>query len=214
MSSKCVYDFPGHKSIFQSIFHSRVTLLNTVIPWLIVSCESTIFVLNLLHTLTLLALLCIVGCTADAPEAAADADTTATPDTLVQDTLVYDADLAAALGADDYGMRNYVIAFLKAGPNRDQDSATARQLQQAHMANIRRLGQQGVLVLAGPFRDDGDLRGIYVFDVETVEEARALTATDPAIQAGRLEMELHPWYGSAALRQVNQVHGRIARENP
>jgi uncharacterized protein YciI len=136
------------------------------------------------------------------------------PDTLVQDTLVYDADLAAALGADDYGMRTYVVAFLKAGPNRDQDSATAQQLQQAHLANIRRMADDGSLVLAGPFLDNGDVRGIYVFDVETVEEARALTATDPAIQAGRLEMDLHPWYGSAALRQVNQLHGRIARQNP
>lgn len=165
--------------------------------------------------ITLLALLCTVGCTADAPTPSTDADTTAAvPDTLVQDTLVYDADLAAALGADDYGMRTYVVAFLRAGPNRDQDSATAQQLQQAHLANIRRMADDGSLVLAGPFLDDGDVRGIYVFDVETVEEARALTATDPAIQAGRLEMDLHPWYGSAALRQVNQLHGRIARQNP
>ncbi|NBC16551.1 MAG: hypothetical protein GVY18_04445 [Bacteroidetes bacterium] len=111
-------------------------------------------------------------------------------------------------------MRTYVVAFLKAGPNRDQDSATAQQLQQAHLANIRRMADDGSLVLAGPFLDNGDVRGIYVFDVETVEEARALTATDPAIQAGRLEMDLHPWYGSAALRQVNQLHGRIARQNP
>jgi outer membrane biogenesis lipoprotein LolB len=61
---------------------------------------------NPLHTLTLLALLLVVGCTAEAPESATDADTTAALDTLVQDTLIYDADLAAALGADDYGMRS------------------------------------------------------------------------------------------------------------
>ena len=45
----------------------------------------------------------------------------------------------------------------------------------------------------------------------TVEEAKALTATDPAIKAGRLTMELHPWFGSAALRQVNTVHESIAK---
>ena len=61
---------------------------------------------------------------------------------------------------------------------------------------------------------DGELRGIYIFNVTSVEEARALTATDPAIKAGRLEMELHPWYGSAALQMVNQWHGRIAQKNP
>ena len=159
-----------------------------------------------LLTASLLALLIGAAC---APEASAQADTTQ-----VQDTLAYDADLAARLGADDYGMRRYVVAFLKAGPSRDQDSTAAQQLQRAHMANIRRLAEAGKLVLAGPFLDDGELRGIYVFAVETVEEARALTATDPAIQAGRLEMELHPWYGSAALMQVLELHPRISKQNP
>jgi hypothetical protein len=63
--------------------------------------------------------------------------------------------------------------------------------------------------LAGPFLEDGQLRGIYVFAVESVEEARKLTETDPAIQAGRLRMELHPWYGSAALGLVNALHKRV-----
>lgn len=126
----------------------------------------------------------------------------------------YDSALAAKLKADDYGMGRYVMAFLKAGPNRGQDSTAAAELQRAHLDNITRLAEEGKLVLAGPFLDGGELRGIYVFDVVTVEEARALTATDPAIQAGRLEMELHPWYGSAALRQVNEVHGMISKENP
>jgi uncharacterized protein YciI len=85
-------------------------------------------------------------------------------------------------------MRQYVMAFLKAGPNRSQDSATAAQLQRAHLDNIFRLADEGKLILAGPFLDKGEIRGIYVFDVKTVEEAAALTATDPAIQAGRLVM--------------------------
>ena len=126
----------------------------------------------------------------------------------------YDSVLAARLGADEYGMRPYVMALLKAGPNRDQDSTTAAELQQAHMANIARMAEEGMLVLAGPFLDDGALRGIYVFNVATVEEARALTETDPAIQAGRLEMELHPWYGSAALQEMNALSRRITKTMP
>lgn len=126
----------------------------------------------------------------------------------------FDAALAQRLGADEYGMRSYVIAFLRAGPSRSQDAETAAKLQRAHLDNIRRLGEEGKLVLAGPFLDDGELRGIYVFDVESVEEARALTESDPAIVAGVLVMELHPWYGSAALREVNAIHERIAAENP
>jgi uncharacterized protein YciI len=74
------------------------------------------------------------------------------------------------------------------------------------------MAEEGKLVLAGPFLDDGELRGIYVFNVETVEEARALTATDPAIQAGSLVMELKPWYGSAAVMSINEMHPKLQKE--
>lgn len=125
----------------------------------------------------------------------------------------YDQTLAQSLGADDYGMKTYVMALLKPGPNRDQDTETAQQLQQAHLANIRTLAENGHLVLAGPFMpNDQDLQGIYIFDVNTIEEARKLTETDPAIQAGRLRMELIPWYGSATLRLINQWHAKVSRK--
>jgi uncharacterized protein len=126
----------------------------------------------------------------------------------------YDAALAERLGADEYGMRRYVMAFLVAGPNRDQDAATAQALQAGHMATIRRLADEGKLVLAGPFLDGGELRGIYIFNVETVEEAEALASTDPAIQAGRLALQLHPWYGTAALLEVYALSQRIAISTP
>lgn len=124
----------------------------------------------------------------------------------------YDAELAESVGADQYGMRQYVMAFLKAGPNRSQDSTEAAALQRAHLDNIGRLAEEGKLSLAGPFLDDGELRGIYIFNVSTIEEAKALTETDPAIQQGRLVMELHPWYGSAALMKVNEIHKRLGKE--
>ena len=126
-------------------------------------------------------------------------------------TTNFDKILAKELGADDYGMRKYVIAFLKKGPNRSKDSIKATELQKAHMANIGRLAKEGKLAIAGPFLDNGELRGIYIFNVETVEEAKELTATDPAIQAGTLVMELHPWYGSAALGLVNKYHAKISK---
>jgi uncharacterized protein YciI len=126
----------------------------------------------------------------------------------------FDAALATKLKADDYGMRTYVMAFLKAGPNRNRSREEAQKLQAAHRANINRLAAEGKLVLAGPFADDGPLRGIYIFDVPTVAAAEALTNTDPAIAAGQLVMELHPWYGSAALMMVNEVHGKIEKTKP
>ena len=123
----------------------------------------------------------------------------------------FDETLAKELGADDYGMRKYVIAFLKRGPNRTKDSVKAAELQKAHMTNIGRLADEGKLAIAGPFLDKGKLRRIYIFNVETVEEAKKLTETDPAIQAGSLVMELHPWYGSAALGLVNKYHDKISK---
>lgn len=126
----------------------------------------------------------------------------------------FDAELAQRLGADEYGMRRYVMAFLKAGPDRSQSDDQAAAIQRAHLDNIRKMAEAGKLVVAGPFMDDGEVRGIYLFAVDTLAEAEALTASDPAVQAGRLLMELHPWYGSAALMQVNAIHARIARANP
>jgi uncharacterized protein YciI len=67
------------------------------------------------------------------------------------------------------------------------------ELQKAHLANINRLAQLKKLVVAGPFGDDGVLRGIFVFRVASLDEAKTLAATDPAVQAGRLAIELHPW---------------------
>lgn len=127
------------------------------------------------------------------------------------DPNAYDAQLAEELGADEYGMKKYVMAFLKRGPNRDRSPDEAQALQRAHMDNIGRLAEAGKLILAGPFMDDGELRGIYIFDVETVEEARALTETDPAIQAGSLVMDLLPWYGSAALLKLKDYAPRITK---
>jgi len=120
-----------------------------------------------------------------------------------------DTALARQLGADEYGMKQYVMAFLKSGPNRNQSPAEAERLQKAHLENIGRMANEGKLVVAGPFMDDGEIRGIYIFNVKTVEEAKALTETDPAIQAGRLVMELHPWYGSAALMKVVEIHNSL-----
>jgi uncharacterized protein YciI len=85
------------------------------------------------------------------------------------------------------------LAFLKSGPNRTQPAAEAEEIQKAHIANIQRLAKLGKLVAAGPFGDDGALRGIFVFRVASLEEAQALSDTDPAVKAGRLVLEFHPW---------------------
>ena len=130
---------------------------------------------------------------------------------VADETLGYDSLLAVETNADDYGMRRYVMALLKEGPNRDQDSTEVARLQRAHLANITRMAEEGKLVLAGPFFDDWEVKGIYIFAVESIEEAQELTRSDPSIQAGRLIMELHPWYGSAALVKTGEMHERLAK---
>lgn len=90
----------------------------------------------------------------------------------------------------------YFVMLLK-GPNRNQDSATAAKIQEGHMANINRLYKAGKLKVAGPFGDDGDWLGIFIFDCATREELETLLKTDPAVAAGRLKYDIHPWYTSA-----------------
>ena len=118
----------------------------------------------------------------------------------------YDEGHAEKWEADAYGMKSYVMAFLKSGPNRSGSPEERMKLQEAHMANIDRMAAAGQLVLAGPFLDNTDIRGIYIFNVADTAVAREWTATDPAIEAGSLTMELHPWYGSAALMALNDLH--------
>lgn len=126
---------------------------------------------------------------------------------------VYDSVLAKKLGADDYGMKLYVMAFLKRVTNKNVDSASRAQLIQGHLKNIGRLAREGKLVVAGPFLDKSDLAGVFVFNVTNIEEAKTLTASDPAVKAGLFEIELHPWYGSAALMQVISIHSTLQKKN-
>jgi len=125
----------------------------------------------------------------------------------------YDAQLAKKLGADEYGMKTYAMAFLKAGPNRPKDSVARTELQKAHLKNIMRLAAEGKLIIAGPFMDDQPIKGIFVFNVSTIDEAKKLTETDPAIKAGSLIMELHPWYGSAALMETVAIHKKLEKKS-
>jgi uncharacterized protein YciI len=95
-------------------------------------------------------------------------------------------------------IRQYYFVMLLKGPNRSQDSATAATIQAGHMANINRLYKLGKLKVAGPFGDDGDWLGIFIFDCATKEEVEGLLKTDPAVAAGRLNYDIRPWYTAAS----------------
>jgi uncharacterized protein len=91
-------------------------------------------------------------------------------------------------------MTTAYLGFLKRGAKwtPEKTPATA-ELQKAHLANINRLAEMKKLVVAGPFGDDGTLRGIFVFRVASLDEAKTLAETDPAVKAGRLAIDMHPW---------------------
>lgn len=127
---------------------------------------------------------------------------------------LYEESLATKLGADDYGMRKYVMAFLLRGDRVGEYSETERaDIQAGHMANISKMAEIGKLIVAGPFMGNEDLRGIYIFDVQTLEEAKALTETDPAIKAGVLKMDLKEWYGSAALMMLPEMYPKVTKKS-
>lgn len=91
-------------------------------------------------------------------------------------------------------IKQYWFVMLTKGTNRTQDSATAAKIQEGHMANINRLYYAGKLKVAGPFGDDGDWLGIFIFDCANKEEVEQLLKTDPAVAAGRLNYDIQPWW--------------------
>ncbi|MGK9475283.1 YciI family protein [Melioribacter sp. OK-6-Me] len=125
----------------------------------------------------------------------------------------YDSTLAKQVGADQYGMKQYFMVFLFRGDVKIEDEAKRNEIQRAHLKNITKLGEDKKLILAGSFLDNGDLRGIFIFDVESMEEAKQLTESDPAVKAGVLRMEIKPWYGSAALMMIPEIHSKLSKVN-
>lgn len=126
----------------------------------------------------------------------------------------YDAALATRLGADARGMRQYVLVILKSGPTKVPAGTARDEMFKGHFANIERLAKAGKLAVAGPFgaNDDG-WRGLYLFAVGTVDEARTLVATDPVIVKGEMVAEFKPWYGTAALMVVPETHEAIVKKD-
>lgn len=125
----------------------------------------------------------------------------------------YDENLAKSLNADERGMKKYVFCLLKTGTNTTASKEETQKLFEGHMSNINKLAKEGKLVVAGPFmKNDRNYRGIYVFNVETIEEAKTLVATDPAIQAKLLEAELTPWYATMTLQETLKIHEKISKK--
>ena len=103
----------------------------------------------------------------------------------------------AAPGPGEYEMANYQVAFYRKGPAWTAgDTPELKKLQSEHLAHIGKMAETGKLLVAGPFTDNGDLRGMLIFRMESLDEAKALAEQDPAVKAGRLILEWHPWFAA------------------
>jgi uncharacterized protein len=125
----------------------------------------------------------------------------------------FDPDLAKRLGADERGMKMYVLCILKTGPQDEAIKGDERKkIFEGHFANIGKLAGEGKLAVAGPFgKNERSYRGLYIFNVTTIEEAEKLVMLDPAVKAGVFIPELTPWYGTAAMMVVTDTHKKIEK---
>ncbi len=124
----------------------------------------------------------------------------------------YDKALADSLGADDYGMKTYTFVILKTGPANITDKDSLDWMFRGHFANIGRMVDAGKLVVAGPYgENDRKYRGLFILDVGSTEEAMEWMSEDPTIKHGVFEVEMTPWYGSAALPMYLDYHKMIEK---
>lgn len=128
---------------------------------------------------------------------------------------LYDSTLAKSLGADERGMKTYVMAILKTGPAVIEDKRVRDSLFAGHFENINRLVEQKKLIVAGPFyTNEKQYRGIFILDVTSFEEANFLLQFDPTIKEKIFDVELYQWYGSAALPVYIETHKKIEKKRP
>lgn len=124
----------------------------------------------------------------------------------------YDEALAKKLGADDNGMKMYVLVILKTGTNTTATKAETDSAFAGHMANMGKLVKGNKLIVAGPFgKNDKTYRGIFILNTKSIEEAKEILATDPAYKAKLLDAEIMNWYGSAALAEYLPASSKVRK---
>jgi uncharacterized protein YciI len=126
--------------------------------------------------------------------------------------LAFDAAVAKAVGADERGMRNYVLVVLKTGPNRVPAGPERDEMFKGHFENMKRLSAEGKLVLSGPFDGVDGWRGLFIFAVSDIDDAKRLVSSDPVVAKGEMVAELHKYYGSAALMLLPGLYQKVAQK--
>lgn len=142
----------------------------------------------------------LASCRPDHPQPVSSADPAPAPVSQTMDSL-------RARGYQVFGyvdpetgdtlvMQQYFMVFLKRGPDRSQSPGEADSLQELHLAHLARMYREGYADISGPFGDEGEIRGITIYNTTTLEMADSLANLDPMVQAGRLAIEVHPWWAA------------------
>jgi uncharacterized protein YciI len=86
-----------------------------------------------------------------------------------------------------------VVLLKKPSMPAQPDSVSLARATAGHMGHILDLMLSGKMLAGGPFFDNSEIRGICFFGTDTTT-AWKLSLDDPAVKAGRLEMQMLPWY--------------------
>lgn len=102
----------------------------------------------------------------------------------------------------------YTLALLaRPATTPDLDTAAQAALQDAHLAHLARLHEQGHLLAAGPFLGgpSPELRGMALFR-GSPQEAQRLGDEDPAVKAGTLVYRCFPWTVPSGAMTFQRTH--------
>ena len=103
----------------------------------------------------------------------------------------------ATVGDTTYHMKQYwFVLYTRGADTTAMDSATSASLLKAHLEHQQAQSDRGLIIMAGPFGDNGDWRGMLLYDCETKEEVEGYLKRDPFVMRGRLKYEIHPWWGA------------------
>ena len=119
-----------------------------------------------------------------------------------------DTALIKQLGADEYGMKHYALVFLKPGQTQQTDPHQAAEIQKQHLKYLKNLMNEGTMLILGPVMEEAGISGICIYNCDATE-ATKLAEADPGVKFSELIIEVHPWYSSAAIMKVPEIHKTI-----
>ncbi len=128
---------------------------------------------------------------------------------------LYNKSLADSLGADEYGMKWYVMVMLKSGSKQIKDRDSLSWLYKGHIETINELSKTGFLIITGPMgKNDKNFRSFYILNTNKTDEAQKAILNNPAVKYGLFDAEYFFWYGPAALPTYKRFQQMVQLKEP